>query len=109
MKTIKLNEISQQRLAELDNTIYDLYKKRGEEIYDALAELSDSELVALMTLCFITNENPYGSAYDDEVFDELDTRSNRQMLLFAADVLWRTHYDYAMTNDILRYLDRFNY
>lgn len=58
-------------IEELDN--------RAEELYDEhnmdFSEFSNGELYELYKLCAWTDENPYGRAYDDEVFDEIFSRN----------------------------------
>lgn len=57
-------------IKELDDTANWLYKYHRDE-WD---KFTDNELIELAKLCQISNENPWGRAYDDEVFDEMDRR-----------------------------------
>ena len=57
-------------IKELDDTAMWLYKNDREE-WD---KFTDNEIIELAKLCQITDENPGGRAYDDEVFDELEKR-----------------------------------
>ncbi|MBO7615027.1 MAG: hypothetical protein J6T15_04965 [Bacilli bacterium] len=55
---------------ELDDIAQWLYDYRREE-WD---KFTDIELIELAKLCQLTDENPFGRSYDDEVFDEMDRR-----------------------------------
>ncbi len=57
-------------IKELDDTAKWLYDNDREE-WD---KFTDNEIIELAKLCQITEDNPWGRAYDDEVFDEMDRR-----------------------------------
>lgn len=59
-------------IKELNDTANWIYKNcnRPEE----WEKFTDNELIELAKLCQITEEHPWGKAYDDEVFDEMDRR-----------------------------------
>lgn len=57
-------------IKELDETAQWLYDNDRAE-WD---KFTDNEIIELAKLCQITDENPGGRAYDDEVFDEMDRR-----------------------------------
>lgn len=59
----------------------DAYKARN---YQFFHDLTDDELVTLQTSCQMTDENPWGAAYDDEVFDAIAVRPNSQELFNRA-------------------------
>ena len=52
--------------------------------YDFFYSLSDDELVTLWKSCLITATNPYGAAYDDEVYDAISDRPNSRELFDRA-------------------------
>lgn len=56
---------------ELDSIANWLYKYDVDD-WD---KFTDEELLTLAKLCQISDDNPYGRAYDDEVFDELNKRN----------------------------------
>ena len=62
--------MSNEKIKELDSIAMWLYQNDINEWY----EFTNEELNELAKLCQITNENPGGRAYDDEVFDEIDRR-----------------------------------
>jgi len=55
----------------LDKKAMELYEKDDEKGFE---KFSDDELKELAKLCQITEDNPGGRAYDDEVFEEMDNR-----------------------------------
>jgi hypothetical protein len=57
------------------------YKNNDDEFFTSL---SDDELVTLWVSCSITDENPYGAAYDDEVYDAIAIRPNSRELFDRA-------------------------
>jgi hypothetical protein len=66
----------------------DLYKEAmrayKDNDDDFFYNLSDDELVTLWKSCLITGTNPYGAAYDDEVYDAISDRPNSRELFDRA-------------------------
>lgn len=56
---------------ELDDRAMALYDARD---YIGFSQFTDDELAKLVSMCYMTKENPWGRAYDDEVFDEIARR-----------------------------------
>ena len=52
----------------LDTKAYELYEARD---CDAFYDFSKEDLIRLWAMCLLTDENPYGQAYDDEVYDAI--------------------------------------
>ena len=63
------------------NKHYDLYDRKWFET------LSDDELVFLWSECIITETNPLGSAWDDEVYDAIYNRKNSEEIFNKAKKL----------------------
>ena len=63
---------------ETDKT-FDEIEAKAIELYDAgnrdFSCFNNGELYQLYKVCLMTPENPYGQSYDDEVFDEIDSRN----------------------------------
>lgn len=59
-------------IEELDDLAYWVYKYTNRE--SEWEKFTDKEIKALWELCKLTKENPFGRAYDDEVYDEMDRR-----------------------------------
>ena len=55
----------------LDKKALELYEKDDDAGW---GDFTDEELKELAKQCQITKENPFGRAYDDEVFEEMDKR-----------------------------------
>lgn len=56
---------------ELHDRAYKLYSERSRDF----SEFTNGELYELYKLCVLSDKNPYGQSYDDEVFDEIDSRN----------------------------------
>lgn len=69
----------------IDNELYRratvAYKKDDTDFFNSL---TDDELVKLQVSCCITDTNPYGAAYDDEVYDAIADRPNSKELFDRA-------------------------
>ena len=68
-------------LIEEANKHYDLYDRKWFET------LSDEELAVLWSECIITEYNPLGAAWDDEVYDAIYDRKNRDAIFECARAL----------------------
>lgn len=66
----------------------DLYKEAMKAYDDGdddfFYNLSDDELVILQSSCHISEGNPFGAAYDDEVFDAISDRTNSREIFNRA-------------------------
>lgn len=51
------------------------YEERNNRWFE---NLNDYELAILWSTCLMTNTNRWGSCYDDEVFNALDDRENKE-------------------------------
>jgi hypothetical protein len=73
-------------LKEDSNT--DLFRKANKAYKvndnDFFYNLSDDELVTLWVDCSITDDNPYGAPYDDEVYDAIADRPNSREIFDRA-------------------------
>lgn len=82
----------------------DLYKeamnayKRDDE--DFFYDLSDDELVILQSSCHICKGNPYGAAYDDEVYSAIIDRPNAKDLFDRATKMTLDKMDVAELNQL---------
>ena len=86
----------------------DLYKEamkaydNGDD--DFFYNLSDDELVILQSSCHISEGNPFGAAYDDEVFDAISDRTNSRELFNRATKMTLDKMDVAELNQLhIRY------
>lgn len=70
------------RFPELDDRAMALYDARD---YRGFRQFTDDELARLASMCFITQDNVWGAAYDDEVFDEIARRSTHDDIMRSAD------------------------
>lgn len=59
------------RFPDLDERAMALYDARD---YRGFSQFTDDELAKLVSMCYTTQDNPWGRAYDDEVFDEIANR-----------------------------------
>lgn len=59
------------RFPDLDERAMALYDARD---YRGFSQFTDDELAKLASMCYMTQDNPWGRAYDDEVFDEIANR-----------------------------------
>lgn len=59
------------RFPDLDERAMALYDARD---YRGFSQFTDDELAKLASMCYTTQDNPWGRAYDDEVFDEIANR-----------------------------------
>lgn len=57
----------------LDMKAYEFYKAGNQ---DAFYDFSKEDLIRLWAMCLLTDENPYGQAYDDEVYDAIYSLGN---------------------------------
>jgi len=64
---------------DLDDTAMWVYKYTNRD--SEWDKFTDDELVKLISYCCLTDKNPYGRAYDDEVFDAADRRPNGEELV----------------------------
>ena len=72
----------------LDKIAYDKYKKRFP-----FWDFTDYELALLWAGCLITEEQPWGQAYDDEVYDEIYGRTYSDQIFSSA----RYYYEMGVT------------
>ena len=66
-----MTESDSVRFPELDARAMELYDARD---YRGFSQFTDDELAKLVSMCYTTPDNPWGRAYDDEVFDEITNR-----------------------------------
>lgn len=66
---------------ELDTIAMGYYDNHDEESFNSF---SDGELAVLWANCAITNANPWGQPYDDEVYEAIYKRPNKQEIFDKA-------------------------
>ena len=66
---------------ELDAVAMEYYDNRDGESFNSF---SDGELAVLWANCAITNANPWGQPYDDEVYEAIYKRPNKQEIFDKA-------------------------
>jgi hypothetical protein len=91
----------------IDNELYrramDAYRKNDDDFFYSL---TDDELVKLQVSCHITGTNPYGAAYDDEVYDAIADRPNSEELFYrATEITVNSMTDYNLGKLYKRYYD----
>lgn len=85
MKPINVIKRLNESANELDDLALWVYKNTNrDEEWD---KFTDDELVELISLCCITDKNPGGRAYDDEVFDAAERRPNGDELIKKGQAL----------------------
>lgn len=72
-----------KKFAALDRQAMKMYDARD---YDGFNSFSDDDLAKLASMCFMTQDNPWGAAYDDEVFDAMAERPNYDEIMEKAKV-----------------------
>ena len=70
------------KFASLDRKAMKLYDAQD---YNGFSSFSDDDLAKLASMCFITQDNLWGKAYDDEVFDAIAGRPNKDEIMAKAE------------------------
>ena len=90
-------------MRELDAIAYHLYKRLGSfseaQVY-AFVQFYDEELVLLWVMCFINPSNPWGRAYDDEVYDTIKRRDNSKEIFDNARSFYYLREKYLDSEEI---------
>lgn len=76
-----LGDNSDRPFEELDAIAMEYYDNRDGESFNSF---SDGELAVLWANCAITNANPWGQPYDDEVYEAIYKRPNKQEIFDKA-------------------------
>ena len=88
---------------ELDSVAYWVYNNVNRD--SEWDKFTDNELVELISFCCITDKNPGGKAYDDEVFDAAERRPNGDELIKKGQELAKSRLkeSYPFTHDMTIY------
>lgn len=73
-----------RKFSELDDIANDLYEKRDVE---GFCDFTNKELAILWAHCLVTQHNPYGQPYDDEVYDTISMLPNREAIFKNAKLM----------------------
>lgn len=88
----KLKEDTQETYRPDSSEEYKRLNKIANSLYrsgDDFDRFSDEELAILGSRCIMSEEHPFGRAYDDEVYDAISKRENSQEILNNASKIFR--------------------
>lgn len=93
---------------------YEALFSKAEEHYELkdrtwFNDRSDEELAILWSECIQTEDNPLGAAWDDEVYDTITAKENKEKIFKRARLILRERDAQKAVDRINTHLDTHNY